>query len=71
MLVEKVKTGCCFIGCIVTFFVGFFQTQNTNEKLKNFYKVLSTNTDGETEFVSMVEGSYNAASIHRNKFTAK
>ncbi|XP_037613077.1 gamma-glutamyl hydrolase-like isoform X2 [Sebastes umbrosus] len=30
-------------------------TQNTNEKLKNFYKVLSTNMDGETEFVSTVE----------------
>ncbi|XP_042366323.1 gamma-glutamyl hydrolase [Plectropomus leopardus] len=31
------------------------QTQNTNEELRNFYKVLSTNTDGETEFVSTVE----------------
>ncbi|XP_074478296.1 gamma-glutamyl hydrolase-like isoform X3 [Sebastes fasciatus] len=30
-------------------------TQNTNEKLKNFYKVLSTNMDGEKEFVSTVE----------------
>ncbi|XP_067341968.1 gamma-glutamyl hydrolase [Channa argus] len=28
---------------------------NTNEELKNFYKVLSTNTDGKTEFVSTVE----------------
>nr|XP_033494020.1 gamma-glutamyl hydrolase-like [Epinephelus lanceolatus] len=30
-------------------------THNTNEELKNFYKVLSTNTDGKTEFVSTVE----------------
>lgn len=40
------------------------QTYNTNEELKKFYKVLSTNTDGTTEFVSTVEGSYNAASLH-------
>ncbi|XP_063768491.1 gamma-glutamyl hydrolase-like isoform X2 [Eleginops maclovinus] len=30
-------------------------THNTNNDLKNFYKVLSTNTDGEIEFVSTVE----------------
>ncbi|XP_037613081.1 gamma-glutamyl hydrolase isoform X2 [Sebastes umbrosus] len=30
-------------------------THNTNEELKKFYKILSTNTDGETEFVSTVE----------------
>ncbi|XP_059183046.1 gamma-glutamyl hydrolase [Centropristis striata] len=30
-------------------------THNTNEELKKFYKVLSTNTDGKTEFVSTVE----------------
>ncbi|XP_019122532.2 gamma-glutamyl hydrolase [Larimichthys crocea] len=30
-------------------------TYNTNEELKKFYKVLSTNTDGDTEFVSTVE----------------
>lgn len=35
-----------------------FQTYNTNEKLKKFYKVLSTNTDGKTEFVSTMEGGY-------------
>ncbi|KAG7525661.1 gamma-glutamyl hydrolase-like [Solea senegalensis] len=28
---------------------------NSNEKLKKFYKVLNTNTDGEVEFVSTVE----------------
>lgn len=33
-------------------------TYNTNEKLKKFYKVLSTNTDGKTEFVSTME-AYN------------
>ncbi|XP_008395039.1 gamma-glutamyl hydrolase-like [Poecilia reticulata] len=32
-----------------------FQTYNTDEDLKSFYKVLSTNTDGNTEFVSTVE----------------
>uniref|UniRef100_A0A673CV96 folate gamma-glutamyl hydrolase n=1 Tax=Sphaeramia orbicularis TaxID=375764 RepID=A0A673CV96_9TELE len=31
------------------------ETLNTNEDLKNFYKVLSTNTDGNVEFVSTVE----------------
>ncbi|XP_034061959.1 gamma-glutamyl hydrolase-like isoform X3 [Gymnodraco acuticeps] len=30
-------------------------SHNTNKDLKNFYKVLSTNTDGEIEFVSTVE----------------
>ncbi|XP_054915372.1 gamma-glutamyl hydrolase [Poeciliopsis prolifica] len=30
-------------------------TYNTNEDLKSFYKVLSTNTDGNIEFVSTVE----------------
>ncbi|KAM9337752.1 gamma-glutamyl hydrolase [Symphorus nematophorus] len=30
-------------------------TYNTNEELKKFYKVLSTNTDGKIEFVSTVE----------------
>ncbi|XP_037550416.1 gamma-glutamyl hydrolase [Nematolebias whitei] len=30
-------------------------TYNTNEELRTFYKVLSTNTDGNTEFVSTVE----------------
>ncbi|XP_072234829.1 gamma-glutamyl hydrolase [Leuresthes tenuis] len=30
-------------------------TYNTNEELKNFYKVLSKNTDGNTEFVSTFE----------------
>ncbi|KAE8279683.1 Gamma-glutamyl hydrolase [Larimichthys crocea] len=30
-------------------------TYNTTEELKNFYKVLSTNTDGDTEFVSTME----------------
>ncbi|XP_041823616.1 gamma-glutamyl hydrolase [Melanotaenia boesemani] len=30
-------------------------TYNTNEKLRTFYKVLSTNTDGNVEFVSTVE----------------
>nr|XP_046227385.1 gamma-glutamyl hydrolase [Scatophagus argus] len=30
-------------------------TYNVNEELKKFYKVLSTNTDGITEFVSTVE----------------
>ncbi|XP_070708855.1 gamma-glutamyl hydrolase [Pempheris klunzingeri] len=30
-------------------------TYNTNEELKKFYKVLSTNTDGNIEFVSTVE----------------
>ncbi|XP_029314080.1 gamma-glutamyl hydrolase-like [Cottoperca gobio] len=30
-------------------------THNTNKELKNLYKVLSTNTDGNTEFVSTVE----------------
>lgn len=33
-----------------------FQTHKTNEQLNSFYKVLSTNTDGTTEFVSTVEG---------------
>ncbi|CAG5896100.1 unnamed protein product [Menidia menidia] len=31
------------------------RTYNTNEDLKNFYKVLSTNTDGTVEFVSTFE----------------
>ncbi|KAF7660102.1 hypothetical protein LDENG_00288160 [Lucifuga dentata] len=31
------------------------QTFDKNEELKKFYKVLSTNTDGKTEFVSTVE----------------
>ncbi|XP_042255871.1 gamma-glutamyl hydrolase [Thunnus thynnus] len=31
------------------------ETFNTNEELKMFYKVLSTNTDGKIEFVSTVE----------------
>ncbi|XP_030611820.1 gamma-glutamyl hydrolase [Archocentrus centrarchus] len=30
-------------------------TYNTNEELRKFYKVLSTNTDGNVEFVSTVE----------------
>ncbi|XP_074549758.1 gamma-glutamyl hydrolase [Halichoeres trimaculatus] len=30
-------------------------TYNTNEELNNFYKVLSTNTDGITEFISTFE----------------
>ncbi|XP_034416594.1 gamma-glutamyl hydrolase-like [Cyclopterus lumpus] len=30
-------------------------THNTNKELNNFYKVVSTNTDGTTEFVSTVE----------------
>ncbi|XP_054863098.1 gamma-glutamyl hydrolase isoform X2 [Amphiprion ocellaris] len=30
-------------------------TYNTSEELQKFYKVLSTNTDGQTEFVSTVE----------------
>ncbi|XP_051267278.1 gamma-glutamyl hydrolase [Dicentrarchus labrax] len=30
-------------------------TYNTNEELKKFYKILSTNTDGKIEFVSTVE----------------
>lgn len=52
-------------------FLIFFQTYNTNEELKTFYKVLSTNTDGKIEFVSTVEGSYNAASLtnSHSKFT--
>ncbi|CAM4504701.1 unnamed protein product [Caretta caretta] len=29
-----------------------------NEKLTNFYKVLTTNTDGKIEFASTMEGSY-------------
>lgn len=32
------------------------QSFNGNEKLKIFYRILSTNTDGQTEFVSTVEG---------------
>uniref|UniRef100_A0A3Q1GCL2 folate gamma-glutamyl hydrolase n=1 Tax=Acanthochromis polyacanthus TaxID=80966 RepID=A0A3Q1GCL2_9TELE len=32
-------------------------TYNTNEELRKFYKVLSTNTDGKTEFVSTVEAN--------------
>lgn len=32
------------------------QTFTANEKLKQFYQILSTNTDGQTEFVSTVEG---------------
>lgn len=39
------------------------QTYNTNEQLKSFYKVLSTNTDGETEFASTVEGSFRASPL--------
>ncbi|KAM4606234.1 gamma-glutamyl hydrolase [Polymixia lowei] len=31
------------------------ETYNTNEELKKFYKVLSTNTDGRVEFVSTME----------------
>ncbi|KAM7390147.1 hypothetical protein PAMA_008359 [Pampus argenteus] len=31
------------------------ETFNTNNELNNFYKVLSTNTDGKTEFVSTME----------------
>ncbi|XP_034036361.1 gamma-glutamyl hydrolase [Thalassophryne amazonica] len=34
------------------------ETFNSNEDLRNFYKVLSTNTDGKTEFVSTIE-AYN------------
>ncbi|KAG7527007.1 gamma-glutamyl hydrolase-like [Solea senegalensis] len=30
-------------------------TYNSNEKLKKFYKVLNTNTDGKVEFVSTME----------------
>ncbi|XP_068438048.1 gamma-glutamyl hydrolase-like [Clinocottus analis] len=30
-------------------------THKTNEELSNFYKVISTNTDGTTEFVSTIE----------------
>ncbi|CAN9506063.1 unnamed protein product [Ophioblennius macclurei] len=30
-------------------------TYNSNDELRKFYKVLSTNTDGQTEFVSTVE----------------
>ncbi|CAN9506030.1 unnamed protein product [Ophioblennius macclurei] len=33
-------------------------TYNSNDKLRKFYKVLSTNNDGETEFLSTVE-AYN------------
>lgn len=29
-----------------------------NEKLKKFFNVLTTNTDGETEFISTMEGIY-------------
>lgn len=43
--------------------VSFSQTYNTNEDLKKFYKVLSTNTDGTTEFVSTVEGT-GVAKLH-------
>lgn len=39
-----------------------FQTYNTDEDLKSFYKVLSTNTDGNTEFVSTVEGDWSSLS---------
>lgn len=51
--------------------MNLFQTYNTNEELKKFYKVLSTNTDGEIEFVSTVEGSCNASSLtsSHSKFT--
>lgn len=31
------------------------ETLNTDEELKNFYKVLSTNTDGHVEFISTME----------------
>ncbi|XP_029979811.1 gamma-glutamyl hydrolase-like [Sphaeramia orbicularis] len=31
------------------------ETLNTDEELKNFYKVLSTNTDGNIEFISTME----------------
>lgn len=50
------------IGCPAANLLPFFQTYNTNEVLKKFYKVLSTNSDGRVEFVSTVEGSYNPAS---------
>lgn len=46
------------------------QTYNTNEELRRFYKVLSTNIDGNTEFVSTVEGSYKQKCLVDVKFTA-
>lgn len=34
-----------------------------NAKLKEFFNVLTTNTDGTIEFISTVEGIYNCAFI--------
>ncbi|KAG7231285.1 hypothetical protein INR49_012116 [Caranx melampygus] len=39
-------------------------TFNTNEELKKFYKIITTNTDGNIEFVSTMEGNYNPAALH-------
>lgn len=41
------------------------QTYNSHPELKNFYKVLSTNSDGTLEFVSTVEGRSAVARLCR------
>lgn len=41
------------------FFCHFLMQNFTqNEKLRNFYKVLTTNTHADVEFISTMEGSY-------------
>lgn len=42
-----------------------FQAYESNPELKNFYKVLSTNSDGTLEFVSTIEGKSAATAPRR------
>lgn len=43
----------------------FFQAYESNAELKNFYKVLSTNSDGTLEFVSTIEGESATRRVRR------
>lgn len=57
--------------CSLTCHVYCYQTYNTNEELKKFYKVLSVNTDGNVEFVSTVEGTECLIQHYVTRFLAK
>lgn len=54
-----VLSSCSMYGCNVNIQFMPLNKQNysRNAKLKRFYKVLSTNTDGKTEFISTMEGT--------------
>lgn len=43
------------------------QTYNTDKRLNAFYKVISTNTDGNVEFVSTMEGSRTPVATERER----